>query len=285
MHPKIKNKTAFSLIELSIVITIIAIMIGGVLGGSSLIHSTKLAKARIATASAPMLGIENMVLWLETTKKESFSNGEDSDGKALTVWNDVNNQIDDVVATAAGGPTYSKDAINGLPAIAFDGATTYFTIPDSDALSPTGDMTLFAVVVINDTSTSNILSKSGNDSYRWVTSASFPHWLLLNDGLSYEVYTGNAIKQFTPIIVSAVIDIGNNITLSENKVNSQIIATTKSSISDNALPLLIGAYTTAPAEVLQGHIGEIIMFDRLLDQREQNDIFDYLSSKWNIDLE
>lgn len=283
IYQKIRKKAAFSLIELSIVVTVIGVTIGAVLGGSSLIASAKLIAARTTTPTAPMLAMSNLSLWLETTTSASFSNGEDSNGTTLTVWNSINEQVPGVVATAGNNPIYTTNAINGLPGIAFTG--DWFSIPDSDALSPTGDMTLFAVILKTTSNINgNILSKDTNSAYRWRIEYSInANWFLISDG-SFQVHPGNVVEINTPVIVSAAIDIGSTVTLSENKVRSDVNATSKTSINDTSGPLIIGSGDAVGSEGFEGYIGEIIMFDRLLSQSEQDDIFDYLSNKWSIPL-
>ena len=68
---KIKGKKkGFTLVELSIVMIIIALLVVGVVAAQSLIASAQLAKARSLTNSAPIATIEDLTLWLETTTEE-----------------------------------------------------------------------------------------------------------------------------------------------------------------------------------------------------------------------
>lgn len=284
------KKSAFTLLEISIVMVVISLIVVAVAGGSYLISSAKLTSARIMTDSAPMLGMKNLVLWMETTSQDSYVNGEDGEdengnGLTITSWKSLNNQVFGQVATATGSPTYSKTAINGMPGIYFNGSTDYFSIPDSQALSATGDMTLFAVIINTKTTQSNILAKSYNDSYRWrINNGVAGHWFLLDDGVTQTTDIGNEVERNIPVIVSSEVDIGNTLTLSENKVRNQVIAITQNSIFDGTGPLTIGS-ATGNFEAFRGHIGEIIIFDRLISEGEKDAIFDYLSKKWVITLE
>ena len=91
------NKSAFTLIELSIVIIVIGLLVAGVVGGKSLIAASEKSAfkskikgfdtaknenvspetmiARVKTADSPIGDIAKPVLWLETTLADSFVNG------------------------------------------------------------------------------------------------------------------------------------------------------------------------------------------------------------------
>lgn len=61
------GKKAFTLLEISVVLILVGLLIVGVVGGQSLIQKAQLAKARSLTNSAPVLTVEDLTLWLETT--------------------------------------------------------------------------------------------------------------------------------------------------------------------------------------------------------------------------
>ena len=64
------KKKAFTLMELSIVLIVVALLVGGVVASQGLIQAARLAKARSLTNSAPVPMIEDLTLWLETTTQE-----------------------------------------------------------------------------------------------------------------------------------------------------------------------------------------------------------------------
>lgn len=63
-------KSAFTMIELAMVLLVIALLVGGIVGGQSLIQSAQLAKARSLTQSAPVMNSEDLTLWLETVLEQ-----------------------------------------------------------------------------------------------------------------------------------------------------------------------------------------------------------------------
>jgi prepilin-type N-terminal cleavage/methylation domain-containing protein len=73
---KLRKITAFSLIELSIVILVIGLLIAGALQGSNMISKAALSSARTLTESSPVASIRSLSLWFESTSKASFIDSE-----------------------------------------------------------------------------------------------------------------------------------------------------------------------------------------------------------------
>ena len=134
-------KKAFSLVEISIVILVIGILIAGISKGVDLVYDMRLATARALTDKAPMFGMENLEMWLETTSENSLATGTATftnvknppDKKEIGKWNDINPTLIDpnyknhaVQGTLGYQPLYIQDGINGLPALLFDGVDDWF---------------------------------------------------------------------------------------------------------------------------------------------------------------
>jgi prepilin-type N-terminal cleavage/methylation domain-containing protein len=64
------SKKAFTLLEISVVLILVGLLIVGVVGGQVLIQKAQLAKAKSLTSSSPMIMIEDLNLWMETTLDE-----------------------------------------------------------------------------------------------------------------------------------------------------------------------------------------------------------------------
>jgi prepilin-type N-terminal cleavage/methylation domain-containing protein len=139
-------KKAFSLIEISIVILVVGILIAGISKGVDLVYDMRLATARALTDKAPMFGMENLEMWLETTSENSLATGVGTsftnvanppDKKEIGRWNDINPTLIDpnyknhaVQGTLGYQPLYIQDGINGLPALLFDGFDDFFSAID-----------------------------------------------------------------------------------------------------------------------------------------------------------
>jgi hypothetical protein len=134
-------KKAFSLVEISIVILVVVILIAGISKGVDLVYDMRLATARALTDKAPMFGMENLEMWLETTSENSLATGTTSftnvknplNNDRIGKWNDINPTLIDpnyknhaVQGTLDYQPLYIQDGINGLPALLFDGVDDWF---------------------------------------------------------------------------------------------------------------------------------------------------------------
>ena len=163
--PKVKNmkiKKAFSLIELSIVILIIGILIAGVIQASNLLSKFRISSANTLTESSPVNGIYGLVLWLETTKKESFDDSVDPSGSANKVenWYNINPQSYKTVATQSSAGSRAilvdKSPLNYLPALKFNGTSNFYTMsPVLTSSNP--NLTIFAVGVFLQASIRNAI--------------------------------------------------------------------------------------------------------------------------------
>ncbi|MFM8185655.1 MAG: prepilin-type N-terminal cleavage/methylation domain-containing protein, partial [Alphaproteobacteria bacterium] len=118
-----KIKTAFSLVEISIVLMVIGILITGVSKGIDLFYDFKLGQAQSMTAKSPVISTPNLTLWLETTSPNSFEVKLPLNNDKIAIWKDLNPQrifkVNVSQSTSANKPTYVQNAINNLPALKF----------------------------------------------------------------------------------------------------------------------------------------------------------------------
>lgn len=167
----LKNKKAFSLIELSIVLLIVGVIVAGVTQSSRLVSAFRISSAKTITTASPVVSTKNLLFWYETSSDASFLSSEAENLTVITQWNDINPQSTGKFNAYAGqktnasaitynlassstsgntsGPTYIKDGINGIPTLRFtNAATTYkYLVADYSARNlPTDDMTMFLVI-------------------------------------------------------------------------------------------------------------------------------------------
>ncbi|MBM5781910.1 MAG: prepilin-type N-terminal cleavage/methylation domain-containing protein [Pelagibacterales bacterium] len=83
------SNSAFSLIEMSIVLLIIGILISGVTQGLKLLNKFKLQTAQSLTQSSPVASISGLSYWFESTSEKSFSASEAVDEEKISNWYDI----------------------------------------------------------------------------------------------------------------------------------------------------------------------------------------------------
>ena len=84
-----KNKSAFTLLELVVVMMLIGIIVGGIMQGSSLVTSSRLASARSLTSKAPISNISGLIAWFESSHKNSFLGNQSFDSANISEWRDI----------------------------------------------------------------------------------------------------------------------------------------------------------------------------------------------------
>ncbi len=306
---KMNKKKAFSLIELSIVILIIGIIVGGVTQGSRLIDAHRLSAARSMTESSPVASIPDLALWLEGTSEQSFNDAEATDGGSLSTWKDINPQStaknNATQSNPAARPTYVAKGLNNLPVVKFDGATQFLDIPYGATLNSiafTMYIVLKPVSVPPDIASYASLFSNRSHSpgggytfyiqpipnyYRlWLSSSSAP---LTGNGGAFYSATANKAE----IIAATYADPLNN---SDQNYTMYYLSAKPSSITsvqhfamtqNPSYPFRIGAgsndFSLAAINYFyNGYIAELIFFDRKLKTEERQSIETYLSKKWGL---
>lgn len=288
-----RKRKAFSLIELSIVILVVGILVAGAMQASNLIYKFRLSNARTLTQSSPVSSIKNLVLWLDTTSKDSFSDLETEDGSQITFWYDLNpsktikNNARSIIP-----PKYMEDCIKGLPCLKFDRDGNY--LETTVDIGRTLDLTIFAVFSVTGTQKESygdlVVTKDwgGGNGSLWYYS-----YTSGENSINYEdiVYSGFDIEYLKPYVTSFV----NTNTKYTHYLNGNLSASKNiTPISSNSLStqpnfLQIGAWNAvsdtdleAYSEAFNGNIGEIIIFNRALNDEERKAIEKYLGQKWGI---
>lgn len=299
---------AFSLIEVSIVVLIIGILIAGITQSSRLLAQAKVNTAKSLTQSSPAASIKGLSLWIESTLDSSFISTETDDGTAISEWRDYNPQVstkaDFVKGTTA--PTYTLNAINGIPAVLFDGSAFMSATNFSDI--STNQATVFIVVKLPSTLASEaIISKRGADASAGVNfqvstnSTASTGWTYcdgeVQDAVTCELAaSGAAVIATNSYIYSSVYTANSDVITTstagginffQNGAKLNQVATSGTSrtgpVSSGNKALHIGATSfTTPTNGFKGYIGEIIVYDRALKQEERQSIEGYLSKKWGI---
>jgi hypothetical protein len=293
-----------------VVILIIGILISGASVGVDLYQDYRLATAKSITVNSRVSRIDNLEMWVETTLDGAFSKVASSNpvsyelikkpynNQPVGKWNNVkltqniNSEIDPSQATSGRQPFYIESAINGLPALYFDGKT-----------DGTGDFMSFTAKFINDFSnfTIFIVEKrtglgvlSTNPPYETV----YQYILSTNDNGNFAVgpilngsiriypgswyFIGNYLNK--TYLHSFLIDenLGKKIYLNGiQKLSSS--DKTKATVPANNFMLKIAYFDRSWTQnYYTGFIGEIIIFSKVLNDAERSDVEKYLIKKWQI---
>ncbi len=291
-----RDLRAFSLIEISIVVLIIGILVAGVTQSTRLLSQAKISSAKTLTQSSPVSSVKNLVLWVESTSDASFNSNETDDASSITDWYDINpqNSLKNSF-TATNKPTYALSAINGLPAVKFNGANIMNSANFSNII--TNSVTVFAVVKLPAAVAAQpiIAKRVGNSAnFQFGTGTSSAGWQFCDSTCPTNYAAGsNAAVSANGSYVASVVYNGS----------STAVATSTSTgiafFQNGALANAVQTTTTSPSTSVAGsltlggdgvtgffggHIGEVIVFDRAIKKEERQSIEGYLGKKWGINM-
>ncbi len=298
---------AFSLIELSIVILVIGILIAGIMEGRNVLYKAKLSAARALSQSSDVASIKNLVVWVDATQENAITNTNLTknveNGDSVKSWKDRSPQYTPnlVFSTSESGtyPTFRENAINGLPALEFDGVNNTGDYLEAASTARINQLENFAIFAV-------FTALPGYSS----TESRIGILLKREATISNEVY-GMIFNGVSKTIGSIVIDSSNSVTFTSSAVNgikdnipaigfvqhatgissgfvsyingaaSGNAANPLSSISSDSSALAIGRGRTV-TRYFKGYISEIIMYNKALTKEERKSVEKYLGKKWGI---
>jgi len=295
MNYKIKKlttkKSGFSIFELSIVILIISFLVIGTMKGGELVRKSKVIAAASMTKSSVVGKMDGLVLWLETTMPDSFNNYEAADGVQVSTWYDISNSkttaVNAVQSTTARQPTYTSNIINGLPALNFVSSSSSNMSVANGFDNNADTVTIFLVwqPTLDPSTEMDLLEK-------WTGSGSYPYTLRSTSTYSFQSYDGS----LTPAVTSSTsreYGVANLVAVRKIKQGSMQMwvngtseggaVTDTTDISANSSALFIGSRNNS-SNFMDGYIGEIIIFERALNDQEIGDVETYLGAKWGITI-
>lgn len=288
-----KSATAFSLIEITLVILVIGIMIVGVISGSRLVQESRLKSAQVLTQNSPVKDISSLVLWYETSLPESFIATEALDGAVISTWYDNNPNAavknNAVQVTAGSQPIFYENIFNhAIPAIRFDGSNDFMTF-DGSILANTS-YTIFVV--------EQRRSSGGNNYFIGGTASSTDTNLTLGYSANTTITQDHYSDQITYGIASYASPTPRIHTFVFNNLASTSISgkrywlngsgnSSVTNASDTAQTSPITSYVgsgigRSTSYYFNGDVAEIIIFSRNLTSQERWGIEDYLSKKYGI---
>ena len=294
-------RTAFSLIEISLVVLIVGILISGVSLGVDLYDDFKLTTARQLTINSRVGRIEDLVAWYETTNQNVFSKGTTSfedlakfeENQTINRWKDSNPKasykIDATQTSSNFQPTIIFDKTTSLPIVRF-GAGKFLNLPNGTV--PVGNQpytVIFASKIDADFECGCALLTSGVFDYDNPKNSNNFEFYLTNrfanvyfSGSSGVSTPNNTVSPNKFQIFSSVYD-QDTLKVYINK-NYWSGSATVNLIDNKETNNFIGKGIRAGNNSFIGSIAEIIIFNRNLSNGEREDIENYLSKKWSIKL-
>ncbi len=288
------NNSAFTLVEISVVVLIIGILLAGISQVFEMISETSLKSARSLSKSSRITRTDDLVFWLDATSDKAFDKEKD-DNSTVSIWKDTNpkstSPISSTSSSASLYPSYSLSAINSLPAVKFKKTSSTvgncITIPSESFVNNSEDFTLYLTYSPTTLDDGIIIEKNN------ASATSFPFSLELSSGFykfsvknstsTISVIGSRQAKINTPNLIRLSRTKGSQIEISINGVSSTQSDTLASSTFNNA-ELSIGCRNgaTSPANFINGNIGETTFFNRNLSVKEKTEIEEYLYKKWKM---
>ena len=288
-----KTPSAFTLVEISVVIIIVGILLAGISQAFEMISEASLKSARNLSKASRITRIDDLALWLDATSDKAFDKEKD-DKTTVSIWKDTNpkstSPASSNISSESLYPSYILSGISSLPAVRFKKTSATVgncvTIPNQSFVNNSEDFTLYLTyspITLDD----GIIIEKNN-----ATATTFPFSLELNSGFykfsvkdssnTISVTGARQAKINTPNLIRLSRTKGSQIEISINGVSSTQSDTLTSSTFNDA-ELSIGCRNGAtPANFINGDVGEASFFNRNLSVKEKTDIEEYLYKKWKM---
>ncbi len=290
-----KKHSAFSLIEMSVVLAVIGLLIAGAAQTSKMIKKAAIASAQSQTKQSVVKDMPGLVLWYETTLNSSFDPTEAVDGAGVSTWYDSNVQaltrINASQATASYRPIYTDNEINGLPALKF-GGTKFIPVTNLCAQN----FTLFVVFKIPVTTTNGpfdgwqvLYSDSTNLANDIIPMVITGNYVSIANGGPSDTWMSASSDVVTDnfphlAVISRSIDTGSRNIWVDGAANSASDSNGAAERNLSANPNMDIGRSANNAASYTGSIGEIIIFNRQMLTDERRAVEKYLSKKWKMDF-
>lgn len=252
--------------------------------GSRVVTRSKRVSAANYTKNSVVGSIPDLVFWADAASDEAFD--DFAAVNSVATWYDItpsaSSKNDATQATAANRPTFIDNAINGLPALRFDGTN------DSLAIDGTFMANMYYSIFIVEQRRS---SASGGYLY---SPASQGLRIGYATNTEFRIHSYYGSNDWAPLVISGysaptpkIISIIGKPTSSAPKKTYNVVYFNSVKVIDDTNGRV--AYGTSAtynlgANPYFGDIGEVIIFKRNLKPAERVDVEQYLSQKWKITL-
>ncbi len=292
-----KKNTAFSMVELSLVLIVIGVLAAGVISATSLIKTSRLTTARSLTAKSTVPSIEGLVAWYETSAIDSLKTSENYNNAQISTWYDISPasitlKKNTLTKTASSAVTYTDKGINNFASLKFSGTGTSSSNDASGKISlssfyqgASARNTIFIVCRPSalPSGYSRIFIDSGDSSVTSATGIAATNSVYFNLGSVSNTATGANPASFA-LEQNYILAIYFNGSSSKAYVNNtkNMAGDATTSPGTNFLTGLTIGSDHSGGYSFNGLISEVIIYNRPLQNNERTDIFKYLSNKYKI---
>ena len=278
-----KKRTAFSVVEASIVLILVGILVAGiVMARGTFFFQAKIDKIASANKSSPLRDMNGLSIWLDTATNESFNDSEFEENSRISKWKNISpnhyNEFNVLQSTPANQPSYIFDKFDDLPLIKFDGNNVLSSA--SIAGYKFLGVNQATIIIVQKYNFPNHNSKTIN----WDPSGAN------QIGVTALNSSGNLVFNFgAGQISSAAASFGygwNIITLIKSNT-SGIIRINGAILQNSTMNASINVSSSDNLDIgtsLNGALREVIIFNRELIPVEIREVERYLSNKWSIRL-
>lgn len=282
-----KKHSAFSMLEMTIVLIILGIISAGVLKGSSMLNVAKVNVARSITNKSNVANIDGLVAWYETSLIDSLKSSEAYNSGQISTWYDISPSSlilkrNTLTRTASSSLTYVSSGINGLPSLNFSSSANLTLSQFYQGSSANNTIFIVFQPSVNSTVDRVLLDSysSGSTSLIKFKNQNIYANRGTADAILGTTYDSANFAQNSPYIAAIYLNGASSKAYVSN--SATVVGNGGSNPGSNQLTGLTIGTDKAGSNAFTGLISEIIIYNRPLPIKDRQDVFRYLASKYKI---
>lgn len=202
-----------------------------------------------------------------------------ADGAVISSWYDLSGLGNDATQTTAGiQPTYiaGSSVFNEMPVIHFDGTDDWMAMPSTTV--SVGSFTAFLVAKYDHTSSNQYITAgqdgSGDDRLRFAVDTSGPVFEYRAGSTGWKSVTAPSDLDVHIFTMTSVV---------EGFLDGISIGMASNTSSEYPTAFNLGSYNRGQKDFFAGDVAELIIYNRVLTDAEQNEVGVYLETKYGLD--
>lgn len=278
------KKSAFTLIELAVVLVLIMMLVGGLMKASNMVAASRLANARAITANSIVPKIDGLVAWYDSSSMSSFNTEETYDGAQLTEWFDISplsivEEKNVLTKSASSTVVFKESGINSLPTISFSGGNFTLTSFYQGEFATSTFFLVFQPSTVGGTTDFITDSYSSDNDVKIGIKNSA---VRLSAGTIYDISTSD-VTVGNDFILSAYFSSTTSSRAYLNDAENTIDGSSNTTGTNPLISLTVGSKKNGD-DIYRGYLSEIIIYNRLLKKQERKDVMKYLSTKYQVSI-